>query len=58
MTGRYEVRDTTRLGVPVVEVRWAVPGQPPSLVLVLDASRVPLLCQALRAYLDGGEPPR
>ena len=55
--GRYAVRSTTRLGVPVVEVRWVVPGQPPSLVLVLAPDRVPLLAEALDAYLGGGVTP-
>jgi hypothetical protein len=52
--GRYEVRDTTRLGVPVAEVRWVVPGEPPSLLLVLDRDRVPLLAEALDRYLAAG----
>jgi hypothetical protein len=54
--GRYEVRNTTRLGFPVVEVRWVAPGEPPSLFFVIDASRVLLLAEALNRHLTDDSP--
>ena len=58
--GRYAVRQhPTRLGVPVVEVRWVpYPGQPTVAgARALAPDRVPLLAEALDAYLGGGVTP-
>jgi len=55
--GRYEVRVETRVGVQVTAVYWLAPGEPPSLIFVLAHDRVPLLAEALAAYLGGSTPP-
>jgi hypothetical protein len=47
--GHYELRDERGL----VGVYWCAPGQPPSCMVRLGAGRVPLLGQAIAAYLGG-----
>lgn len=52
---RYEARDVTRLGVPLVEVVWIPAGGPPgSALFAVTADRIPLLAAALSKYLAGG----
>jgi hypothetical protein len=51
VSGRYEVRRETRLGVQVVGIYWIAEGEPSMLVLVLGEERVPMLRDALSAYL-------
>lgn len=52
--GNYELRDEVVRGVEVVAVYWVGKDRPPSRLLNLDQSRVPLLAQALRQYLASG----
>lgn len=57
MIGRYEAREITRLGVPLVEVLW-IPeggGPPGAPLFAVTADRVPLIAAALAEYLaDAG----
>lgn len=52
MAGHYEVRDETRLGVPVAAVYWLAPGEPATLLTVLARPALPRLAEALARYLD------
>ncbi len=50
--GRYEARDVTRLGVPLVEVVWLPAGGPPGAALfAVTADRIPMIAAALDAWL-------
>ena len=52
--GRYEARDVTRLGVPLVECVWIPQGGPPGAALfAVAADRIPLVADALNEYLAG-----
>ena len=54
--GRYEARDVTRLGVPLVEVVWVPASGPPGAALfAVAAERVPMIAAALDAWLHRGE---
>lgn len=55
MTGRYEARNVTRLGVELVECVW-IPegGGPPTPLFAVAAERVPLVREALDAWLRSG----
>lgn len=56
MTGRYEARDVTRLGVPLVEVVWIPEFGPPGAPLfAVAAERIPPLAAALDAWLRRAE---
>jgi hypothetical protein len=57
--GRYEARDVTRLGVPLVEIVWipapeARPGPP---LFAVTGDRIPLIADAIARYLaaDGAQ---
>ena len=53
--GRYEARDVTRLGVPLVEVVWILAGGPPGPGLfAVTADRIPMIAAALDAWLHRG----
>jgi hypothetical protein len=39
MTGRYELRHETRVGVEVLAVYWLTPGEPPMLLTMLAPER-------------------
>lgn len=54
MTGRFEVRELTRMGVQLVEIVWCPPGEPPIKVCEMVPERVGLLAEALAEYLAGG----
>lgn len=55
VTGHYEVRELTRMGVRLVEIVWCPPGEPPIKVCEMVPERVPLLAEALAGYLaDAG----
>ena len=51
--GRYELVNETVRGVPVVGVYWH-DGSHRSRLFNLSPERVPLLAEALAAYLAGG----
>ena len=51
MTGHYEVRELTRMGVRLVVITWCPPGEPPFKVAEMVPERVPLLFSALNSYL-------
>lgn len=51
MTGRFEVRELTRMGVQLVQLVWCPPGEPPIKVCEMVPERVPLLAEALARYL-------
>ena len=56
-TGRYEVRELTRMGVELVGIWWCPPGEPPIPITELVPERVPLLAEALAEYLAArGQP--
>jgi hypothetical protein len=55
VTGRYEVRRETRLGVSVMAIVWVVPGELPMLLTVLGEERLPLLAEALCGHLHGAD---
>ena len=53
--GRYEARDVTRRGVPLVEVVWILAGGPPGAGLfAVTADRIPMIAAALDAWLHRG----
>jgi hypothetical protein len=52
--GHYEVRTETRLGVPVAAIYWASGHGPASCLTTLAPERVPLLAEALNAWLASG----
>jgi hypothetical protein len=54
VTGRFEVRELRRMGVQLAEIVWCPPGEPPIKVCEMVPERVPLLAEALAAYLAGG----
>jgi hypothetical protein len=54
VTGRYEVRELTRMGGQLVEIAWCPPGEPLIKVTEMVPERVPLLAAALADYLAGG----
>jgi hypothetical protein len=51
VTGRFEVRELTRMGVQLVQLVWCPPGEPPIKVCEMVPERVPLLAEALARYL-------
>lgn len=51
MTGHYEVRELTRMGVQLVEIVWCPPGEPLIKMTEMVPERVPLLAEALAGYL-------
>jgi hypothetical protein len=51
VTGRYELRELTRMGVELVGIWWCPPGEPPIKVAEMVPERLPLLAEALNAYL-------
>ena len=52
--GRYETREVTRLGVPLVEVVWVPAGGPAGAALfAVTADRIPMIAAALSKYLAG-----
>ena len=56
--GRYEARDVTRLGVPLVEVAWVPAGGPAGAALfAVTGDRIPLIADAIARYLaaDGAQ---
>lgn len=55
MTGRFEVRELTRMGVRLAEIVWCPLGEPPIKVCEMVPERLPLLAEALARYLaDAG----
>ena len=56
MTGHYEVRELTRMGVQLMEIVWCPPGEPPIKVTEMVPKRLPLLAEALNSHLTGGTP--
>jgi hypothetical protein len=52
--GHYEVRSETRVGVRLCVLYWCEPGQPAMLFTTISPDRLPLLAEALNAYLAGG----
>jgi hypothetical protein len=55
VTGHYEVRDLTRMGLRLVQIVWCPPGEPPIKMMEVVPERLPLLAEALREYLaDAG----
>jgi len=50
-TGRFQVRPLTRMGVQLAEIVWCPPGEPPIRCFEVVPERVPLLREALDAYL-------
>ena len=59
MAGHYEVRRVTRLGVPLAEIAWITPGEPPTTLVAVAPERIELLAEALEKYLarDARKPP-
>jgi hypothetical protein len=51
VTGRFEIRELTRMGVELVGIWWCPPGEPPIKVAEMVPERLPLLAEALDAYL-------
>lgn len=50
--GRYEARDVTRLGVPLVEIVWIPSSGPPgAAICAVTADRIPLIAEAIARYL-------
>jgi hypothetical protein len=50
--GRYEAREVTRLGVPLVEIVWIPQGGPAGAALcAVTADRIPMIAEALARYL-------
>jgi hypothetical protein len=56
VTGHYEVRELTRMGVQLVEIVWCPPGEPPFKVAEMVPERLPLLAEAVVNYLHGHTP--
>ena len=52
VTGRFEIRELTRMGVELVGIWWCPPGEPPIKVAEMVPERLPLLAEALAAYLS------
>ena len=53
--GRYELRPLTRSGVDLVQVVWLGAGERvPIVAMEVVPDRLPLLAEALNAYLAGG----
>ena len=51
MSGHYEVRELTRMGVGLVGIWWCPPGEPPIKVAEMVPERLPLLAEALNRYV-------
>jgi hypothetical protein len=51
VTGGFEVRELTRMGVQLAEIVWCPPGEPPIKVAEMVPERLPLLAEALNRHL-------
>ena len=56
VTGRFEIRELTRMGVELAGIWWCPPGEPPIKVAEMVPERLPLLAEALAEYLAGEAP--
>jgi hypothetical protein len=54
--GHYEVRNVTRLGVPLAQLWWVPRGEPAMQVLEVAPLRLPLIAKALNDHLNGAAP--
>ena len=55
MNSHYEVRELTRMGVLLAVIVWCPPGEPPIKCFEVMPERLPLLREALDAYLRGAD---